>query len=78
VVAQSCSLATSVVEPQARYSAATWARKSCRAANARPVKMPSRRAISDAVIGSARYIAATRASDTAGPAVGKSPIALPR
>src|SRR6478752_8374780 len=32
LVAQSCRLATSEVEPQARYSAATWARKSCRAA----------------------------------------------
>ena len=27
MVTQPCSLATSVVEPQARYSAATWARK---------------------------------------------------
>ena len=45
----------------------------CRAANARWVEMPSRRAISDAEIGSARYIAATCASETAGPAGGRVP-----
>jgi hypothetical protein len=38
-----------------------------------PAGMPNRRAISDAVIGSARYIAATRASETAGPAGGRVP-----
>ena len=35
--------------------------------------MPNRRAISDAVIGFARYIAATRVSETAGPAGGRVP-----
>ena len=45
----------------------------CSAANARWVEMPSRRAISDAEIGSARYIAAICASETAGPAGGRVP-----